>query len=92
MARLCLPDSAVRGVDIKGARLGFTTSYTPGRDGTVTVDNPAHEKALRQLGAFAANLGGAVRHSSGYRCANCGHGSYFARCGKCGTTCKREDQ
>lgn len=88
MARLCLPDSAVRGVDVQGARLGTTTSYNTGRDGTVTVDNPRHEKALRELGAFPANLGG--RTSGGYTCTDCGFGSFFKACGRCGGTCEKE--
>lgn len=88
MARLCLPDGAVRGVDVQGARLGYTTRYDAGRDGTVTVDNPRHEKALRQLGAFPANLGG--RPCGGYTCPACGFGSFFKKCGRCGTECEKE--
>lgn len=89
MARLCLPDGAVRGVDIQGARTGAALgSYTPGRDGTVEVDNPRHERALRQWGAFSANLGGRTR--GGYRCGACGFGSYLKTCSRCGGTCDKE--
>lgn len=88
MARMCLPDGAVRGVDIEGARTGARMgSYTPSGDGTVTVDNPRHIKALREMGAFPANLGG--RTSGGFRCI-CGFGSYFKTCSRCGGTCERE--
>lgn len=89
MTRLCLPDGAVRGVDIQGAYTGATTAYTAGRDGTVTVTNPQHERALRELGAFPANLGGRPR--GGYRCEPCGFGSYFKTCGRCGGTCEKEE-
>jgi len=89
MARLCLPDGAVRGVDIEGARTGVRTgSYTPGRDGAVTVDNPRHIRALRELGAFPANLGGRTR--GGYRCDGCGFGSFFTTCSRCGGACQKE--
>lgn len=88
MAQMCLPDGAVRGVDIEGARTGARMgSYTPGRDGTVTVDNPRHIRALREMGAFPANLGG--RTAGGFRCA-CGFGSFFKTCSRCGGTCERE--
>ncbi|MER8030737.1 hypothetical protein ABTZ78_17460 [Streptomyces bauhiniae] len=88
MARLCLPDGAVRGIDIQGAQTGTVTSYTAGRDGTVTVNNPQHERALREYGAFPANLGGQTR--GGFRCAACGFGSFFKRCSRCGGECSRE--
>ncbi|MFJ8606367.1 hypothetical protein ACIRH0_04135 [Streptomyces sp. NPDC093675] len=87
MPKLCLPDGAVRGIDIQGAQTGSVTSYTAGRDGTVTVDNPQHERALREYGAFPTNLGGRTR--GGYRCA-CGFGSYFRTCSRCGETCERD--
>jgi hypothetical protein len=89
MARMCLPDGAVRGIDIEGARTGASMgSYTPGKDGTVTVDNPRHIKALREMGAFAANLGGRAR--GGYRCVTCSFGSFFKSCSRCGGTCEKE--
>jgi hypothetical protein len=88
VARLCLPDSAVRGVDIKGAQLGTTTSYTAGRDGTVTVTNLQHERALRELGAFPANLGGRPR--GGWRCPDCGFAAFIRTCSRCGGACERE--
>lgn len=89
MARICLPDGAVRGVDFEGARTGARLgSYTPGKDGTVTVDNPRHIRALREMGAFAANLAGRTR--GGYRCATCSFGSFFKSCSRCGGTCERE--
>lgn len=89
MARLCLPDGAVRGVDVQGAITGATATYNAGRDGTVTVTNPQHERALRELGAFPANLGGRPR--GGYRCPDCGFGAYLLRCSRCGGTCEKEN-
>lgn len=89
MARLVLPDTALRGVDVQGAITGAKTAYNPSRDGTVTVTNPQHERALRELGAFPANLGGRPR--GGRRCTGCGFGSYFTRCSRCGGTCEKEN-
>jgi len=83
--QLAMPDNAVRGVRVEGARTGATTSYE-GR--IVTVDNPQHVKALRELGAFPVSLSGHTT-ASGYRCS-CGFGSYFARCSRCGGTCTKE--
>ncbi|MFJ8006075.1 hypothetical protein [Streptomyces fagopyri] len=88
MAKLCMPDGALRGIDIQGAQTGATTAYTPGRDGTVTVDNPQHERALRAYGAFPANLGGRPR--GGYTCTACGFAAYIKTCSRCGGTCERK--
>lgn len=35
------------------------------------------------------NLAGAAARSTGYRCPDCGHGSFFKRC-KCGAECVKE--
>jgi hypothetical protein len=88
VTRLCMPDGACRGIDIQGAQTGATTAYTPGRDGTVTVTNARHEKALRAYGAFPANLGGRTR--GGYRCPGCGFGSFVRTCSRCQGACEKE--
>jgi hypothetical protein len=88
MARLCLPDGATRGIDIEGARFGGVTRYTAGADGTVTVTDRKHEKALRELGAFPANLGGPT--GGGFQCGSCGFRTYFRVCSRCGGTCDKE--
>lgn len=82
--RLAMPDGAVTGVQVEGARTGHTTSY----DGRmVDVEHPRHVRALRDLGAFPVNLGG--RPAGGYRC-RCGFASFFRRCSRCGSDCERE--
>lgn len=88
MSRLCLPDGATRGVDVEGARFGGLARYTPGRDGTVEVTDPKHLRALRDLGAFPANLGG--RTKGGYHCLACGFAAFFTTCSRCGSTCEKE--
>jgi hypothetical protein len=80
-----MPDGAVTGIEVEGARTGHTTRYE-GR--IVNVSNPRHERALRELGAFPVNVGGRAR--SGYRCPTCGFGSYVVTCSRCGGTCERE--
>lgn len=82
--RLAMPDKACVGLEVEGARSGHTTGYY-GR--IVDVENPMHEKALRDLGAFPTNVGG--RPSGGYSCPGCGFAGYFTRCGRCGTDCVR---
>lgn len=82
--KLAMPDGAVRGVEVEGAYTGATTSYN---GPIVEVTNPQHERALRELGAFPANIGGRPR--GGYRC-ECGFGSFFTTCSRCGGTCAKE--
>jgi hypothetical protein len=82
-----MPDRAVTGVDIEGARGGLTAHYE-GR--IVQTDNPRHIRALRDLGCFPINLGGRAR--GGYRCDGCGFSSYFVRCSRCGSDCTKESR
>lgn len=54
-----------------------------------------HAKAHLESGnlgrSWNAARGATGRRAVGYRCPVCGHGSFFRRCGKCGTDCERED-
>nr|WP_202446858.1 hypothetical protein [Streptomyces sp. SID5468] len=81
-----MPDGAVTGIEVAGARTGRVTRYT-GR--IVDVDNPRHARALRAMGAFTVNIGGRTR-SGGYRCPECGFAAYLKTCSRCGGTCTRE--
>jgi hypothetical protein len=51
---------------------------------------PGDAKAAVAMGGAIASLVGAPSRTDGYRCGACGHGSYFARCGRCGGHCERE--
>lgn len=82
--RVAMPDGAVTGVEVEGARSGRSRTYS-GR--IVDVDNPSHLRALRQLGAFPVNVGG--RTAGGYRCTGCGFAAFFTTCGRCGGTCTK---
>lgn len=46
--------------------------------------------ALVKGGGFFPSLAGSTRKSLGYRCADCGFGSYLKRCGRCGADCTKE--
>lgn len=83
--KLCMPDSACVGISVQDSQSGRNTRYQ-GR--IVDVTNPMHERALREQGAFPANLGGQT--SGGYRCDSCGFGSFFTSCGRCGGQCTKE--
>lgn len=83
--KLAMPDGAVCGVSVEGAQTGRKTHY----DGRIVeVSNPRHLRALKELGAFPVNLGG--RTAGGYHC-ECGFSGFFAKCGRCGSTCEKED-
>lgn len=54
-------------------------------------DNSAAAKAHMQSGNLPAPaLSGATSRRVGYRCPACGHGSFFAVCGRCDSACARE--
>lgn len=85
--RIAAPDGAVAGMEVKSAQTGRTTRY----DGRVVeVTNPQHAKALLDQGAFPASLSGQTRRSVGYRCDDCGFGSFFSTCSRCRGTCSKE--
>lgn len=82
--RYAMPDGACIGVSVEGAQTGRKTHY----DGRIVdVDNPRHQRALRELGAFPVNLGG--RPDGGYHCSVCDFASFFTRCSKCDNICER---
>lgn len=85
--RMCMPDSAVRGIEVQGAQTGRTTAYN-GR--IVEVTNRMHLRALREQGAFPASLSGIAAATDGFRCGDCGFASFFRRCGRCGEMCDKE--
>lgn len=80
MARLVAPDGGVRGVDVNTER--GTKSYNVEKNGTITVDNPAHARQMVSEGFFhAADFSGLV--AKGFPCS-CGFNAVFRVCGKCG--------
>jgi len=84
MAKLTPRDGYVKTTDIN-SQSGVKT-YRAGSDGRYEVNNPAHIKALKAEGFTEANL--ALYESGdgerGYTCTECGFGSWFRKCSRCG--------
>lgn len=60
-------------------------SYKPNRQGIYTVSN-ADAKAMKAEGFIEASLMGATTNNEnlGYTCTECGFGSWFKMCSRCG--------
>jgi hypothetical protein len=83
MARLVAPDGGVKGVDVTTER--GTRTYNPDRRGTYNVENSNVAKRMKAEGFFEASLMGPTQDTSlGYTCLECGFGSWFALCSRCG--------
>jgi len=77
--RMVAPDKRVAETTI-GNR-----SYKPNRQGIYTVSD-SDAKAMKSEGFFEASLMGATTNNEnlGYTCVECGFGSWFAKCSRCG--------
>ena len=79
MGKYVAPDKGVKETVIGGAK------YNPDRGGLYNVENPRHAKAMKAEGFFEASLMGATTDRQlGYTCAECGFGSWFRKCSRCG--------
>lgn len=78
--KLNVPAKDCKGIDIGGTR------YDAHR-GQVTVDNPAHARALLESECFAAS---ATPRATGRTCTSCGFVTWFASCGRCGGATEKE--
>jgi uncharacterized ferredoxin-like protein len=83
MTKLVGPQG-LRGVDITTSR--GVRKYNQNKKGMVEVSNAKDAKALKAEGFFEASLMGPTTNSSavGYNCNECGFGSWFKKCGRCG--------
>ena len=59
------------------------------RGGVFEMSDADAQLAVRMGGAIAS-LAGTARRSTGYRCGECGFGSFLPTCGRCGAECQRE--
>jgi hypothetical protein len=84
MPRLVAPNDTMKQVEIQGAQTGRTRTYTQGRDGTMSVENPKHVSALKSQGFHEAGVNLAVSSGRGFVCPECGRRGWFRKCGKCG--------
>lgn len=73
-----MPDGACKEIDIRSE--SGVARY--GRNGFAEVDNPMHERALREAGCFPAT--GSKPLAAGWRCQDCGFHGWFRTC-KCGS-------
>jgi hypothetical protein len=79
MGRWVAPDKGV-----KETVIGNKT-YRPDKGGIYNVDSPSAERAMKAEGYFEASLMGATTDDSkGFTCVECGFGSWFRKCSRCG--------
>lgn len=80
MSKFVAPDKGV-----KETVVGGRSYYANGKTGLYEVNNPAHKKAMKAEGFFEASLMGATTNDTlGYTCSECGFGSWFRKCSRCG--------
>lgn len=83
MARLVAPDGGVKGVDVRTER--GVKKYNPDKGGIYNVDSPKHAAQMKAEGFFEASLSGPTTDPRlGYTCEECGFGSWFRLCSRCG--------
>ena len=54
-----------------------------GKDGLFNVDNPKLERKLKEEGLGIASASGVIV-GEGFPCVECGFGSWFKKCSRCG--------
>ena len=82
MGKLNSPDGFVSQVDIKTQ--SGTQRVKAERDGRYSTDNPAVVSALKQAGFSEAGFSTYGGVNQGYTCTQCGFGSWFRKCSRCG--------
>jgi hypothetical protein len=84
MARLVPRDGYAKEVEIK--RQSGTKVLRAGKDGLYRTENPKDIAALKAEGFTEGNLALQTDGDSqrGYNCMNCGFGSWFRKCSRCG--------
>lgn len=81
--RVASPDSLC--VEIQG-RGGKVHNFRGG-----LADVPDHDaKAIVKAGGFVPSMAGTTRTGIGFRCVECGFGSWFNKCSRCGGAAVRE--
>lgn len=79
MGRWVAPDKGVRET-VVGAY-----TYRPDKKGIYNVDSPSAERAMKAEGFFEASLMGPTTDTNmGFTCVECGFGSWFRKCSRCG--------
>lgn len=86
--RLLAPDGAITQTDVQSPG-GFTRRYRA-KDGGIYTVSDRDAKALIQEGYTDASLTGPSTRGAGRRCTECGFGSWFTVCSRCGGRCTKE--
>jgi hypothetical protein len=86
--RLLAPDGLVKQTEVPQA--GGAVRRYDAHDGGIYTVTDSDARVLRQAGFTEASPGGAFSRSSGRRCRDCGFGSFFVTCSRCGGTCEKE--
>lgn len=53
------------------------------RDGVLDME-PSDARAVVKFGGAACSLSGTTKRNTGYRCVDCGFGTFFTTCSRCG--------
>lgn len=83
--RLLSPATGCVSVDVP---IGRERRYN-GR--TIEVSDPAHIRALREVGYTPGDVAGSPSRAAGYVCGACGFRAFFTRCSRCGGPCTRPE-
>ena len=88
MARLVAPDKGLKITDVN------SRSYRPNRQGIYEVGNARDAAAMKREGFFEAALNpySKADETKGYNCVECGFGSWFKKCGRCGYENQRTER
>lgn len=73
----------VTSVTVEGARTGLTREIKADGKGFFLAESKADRKALEQSGFVQASLMG-TKNRGGFTCQQCGFGSWFRKCSRCG--------
>ena len=85
MSRLVPRDGFAKEVEIK--RQSGSRVLRADKSGLYSAENPKDIKALKAEGFTEANLALHTQgdNDRGYTCLNCGFGSWFRKCSRCGS-------
>ena len=76
-----IPPQGLREIGIKTKR--GTKVLRTGKDGLFHTDNPKLARKLKEEGLGVASTSGVIV-GDGFPCAQCGFGSWFKKCSRCG--------
>lgn len=80
MTRIVAPDRGVKQTEVGNK------TYTVNQQGIYEVNNSSHLAAMKSEGFFEASLNPFSKGDGerGFTCVECGFGSWFRKCSRCG--------